>query len=650
MTSAAAYLLLFIAAAVSGLPLGFALFGRRHATGWVAGLLLGYALTALALWTVVYLRVPSRPAFVAAWGCATAAAWGWWMFRGRTGAPWSPLPSWSGRDTRAMLLVLLLVPPIVGPPLARIGARDSTGDRLYRAYFTADFVWHTALVAEMAKHEQPPRNPYLASQPVHYYWTYFLLPATAASQFGIDVQQALKVNAFGVALLLVAAIFLAAWTVLPAWPYAVATGVALTMLASSAEGLATMVDLLRRGRSFAELRQLNIDAMTAWWYGGLRIDDLPRTMWYTPQHAMSCALGLIAVVVATAAGARARLAAIVLAGVALAAAVTFNPLLGAAFSAVYGATILVDAARQRALDAVFKHAIAAVLVAGGALWCSLNQMTEGAGAALHLGFMPPGSKAPLTTFLLSFGPILLPAIIGLGRNRLAPLSRVSAAMAGVALSILLMFFVTLTVDVFWVGFRAGNIFFALVPALVARGFVKLWSMQLKPGAIAIALAVLLAGLPTTIIDAYNAQDVGNTAMGPGFHWTVRLSRDQQEAFDWIRRSTPPAAVVQAEPIVRDRETWSLIPSFAERRMAGGLPISLMHVRDYDERSAEVQRIYAGPDAADSHRRATALGIDYLYVDRVERAAYPEVAKFEAHPEYFQPVFRNAEVVIYALRR
>ena len=44
----------------------------------------------------------------------------------------------------------------------------------------------------------PPRNPYLASEPIHYYWTYFLVPA-AASQTGPapvrDVQTCLKVNA-----------------------------------------------------------------------------------------------------------------------------------------------------------------------------------------------------------------------------------------------------------------------------------------------------------------------------------------------------------------------------------------------------------------------------------------------------------------------
>ena len=50
------------------------------------------------------------------------------------------------------------------PPFARVGERDATGNRYYRAYFTADFVWHTALTAELAKYTMPPRNPYLAAE------------------------------------------------------------------------------------------------------------------------------------------------------------------------------------------------------------------------------------------------------------------------------------------------------------------------------------------------------------------------------------------------------------------------------------------------------------------------------------------------------
>ena len=122
--------------------------------------------------------------------------------------------------------------------------------------------------------------------------------------------------------------------------------------------------------------------------------------------------------------------------------------------------------------------------------------------------------------------------------------------------------------------------------------------------------IVLSGLPTTVIDAYDAQDVANTSMGPGFHWTLSLSAQQQDALYWIHTQTPLDAIVQAEPTVRGREAWSVIPSFAGRRMAAGLPISLMHVPAYDTRSLAVHEIFAGPDPETARRLARELAIDY----------------------------------------
>ena len=48
-------------------------------------------------------------------------------------------------------------------------------------------------------------------------------------------------------------------------------------------------------------------------------------------------------------------------------------------------------------------------------------------------------------------------------------------------------------------------------------------------------------------------------------------------------------------IVRGRETWSLIPTFAERRMAGGNAIALLNTPEYAEKSEQVRQIYATPD-------------------------------------------------------
>ena len=42
--------LVYAALVLPGVPLGFALFGRRHPAGWIAGAILGYALAVLGIW------------------------------------------------------------------------------------------------------------------------------------------------------------------------------------------------------------------------------------------------------------------------------------------------------------------------------------------------------------------------------------------------------------------------------------------------------------------------------------------------------------------------------------------------------------------------------------------------------------------------
>ena len=73
-------------------------------------------------------------------------------------------------------------------------------------------------------------------------------------------------------------------------------------LAASAEGLYAIVDLLRRGRPLAALSDMNIDAVTAWSFNGMRVDNVPRSLWYTPQHTTAVALGLVGWLVAIAGG------------------------------------------------------------------------------------------------------------------------------------------------------------------------------------------------------------------------------------------------------------------------------------------------------------------------------------------------------------
>jgi uncharacterized membrane protein len=162
--------------------------------------------------------------------------------------------------------------------------------------------------------------------------------------------------------------------------------------------------------------------------------------------------------------------------------------------------------------------------------------------------------------------------------------------------------------------------------------------------------VLVIGLPTTLVDTWNAQDIANRRPGPGFRWTLWVTPAQQEAFQWVRENTPPDAIVQMEPMVRAREHWSLIPSFAGRRMAAGLPISLLPLPEYEQRSALVRTVFATENVDEAVSIAHRLRIDYLYVDADDRAAYPSgVKKFDERPERFERLFSNDAVDIYRVR-
>ncbi len=640
------YLVFYLLALMPGLPIGWALFGSRHAAGWIAGALIGYGLTQLALWAVIAAGLACPIGFTLAWLLVAAGSWG--VARIWPAGAGVPIHGWTKPDTRALLLVLLVVPALMAGPYRNLGRADAGGSRFYRAYFTADFLWHAALASELGKFSLPPRNPYLAPRPMNYYWTYFLLPSVLAKAGPAalpDVQASLKMNAFLSALLMVGALFVLVRTsVSSAVPAAVA--VLLATLAASAEGLYAVVELASRGRPLAGLADMNVDAISAWRYGGLRIDNIPRSLWYTPQHTTSLALGLVGLLVASAAGARASLPAIAAAGLALGLATTMNPLLGGICSLIYGVAVVADAAATRdAWRSTPRHAVAAVPVAMAVLWGAASKVMEGSGSALQFGFSGFSRNYPLLTLLLSIGPLLIPGLAGIWALRSPNRRAWAIGTCGLVLGLLMLYLVRIS-EASWVGFRAGQIILVSLPLLLAPVFAR---VSRRMG-IVLATLILGVGLPTTVIDTWNAQDIGNRRQGPGFRWTLWVTPDQQQAFAWLQAHTPAPAIVQMEPIVRGREHWTLIPSFAGRRMAAGLPISLLPVPEYQERSERVKTIFATADPVEASSAARRLRIDYLYVDEMDIAAYPQgTRKFDEHPALFERMFANATVRIYRVR-
>ena len=168
---ATAYAVLFVLAAAVGLPLGFALFGRRQPGGWIAGALIGYAFSALAVWVPIRLGIASPFAFMIAWAVASVAAR---IIAARLPQPLAALPPWTTRAAAALGLVLMVTLALAVPPFLIAGAHNTQNNHNKHTKNTTKNVWQEALMAEVAKFASPPRNPYLAHRPIHYYWTYYL--------------------------------------------------------------------------------------------------------------------------------------------------------------------------------------------------------------------------------------------------------------------------------------------------------------------------------------------------------------------------------------------------------------------------------------------------------------------------------------------
>jgi hypothetical protein len=563
------------------------------------------------------------------------------------------LPQTDAADAIALALLLLLVPLIAALPFAHVGELSADGQD-YRAYFTADYVWRRAVVIELAKGDALPVNPYFKGDALHYYWMPHVLSGIQYrfAHAWATLDELLLIRSVSIDAVLLAFLYGMVRT-FAVRPWAAAAGVAFVVVSSSFEGLYAMVEFARNGAAVREVRNLNIDAISRWWFQGIPIDGLQRLLFYQPHHAVGYGIGLIGLLV-LARRTRARDgAAFFIAGTCLGLSVAISSFAGLMLTVAAAIHEGVAVIRSFDLRRALAHALAAAipLAIGTALTFVLRYVdSSGAVVALELNRMATRSFWLVT--LLSFGPVLLLCLAALPtlRNERRGLGIFGALTAS---CLIFYFFVNVRdhQDVY-VGWRVGHFMFMAAAVVIAILFERLRQAPpaLQPigwGAVAI---IFLMGLPTTVIDVYNTQDITNfneAAVGP---WTMRLRPDDLQVFDWLKHNTDQAAIVQVDPVPRDPSSWAYLPAFGERRMAAGLPISMIPLAKYQEASHAVRQLFDEPPLL-AYERAVRAGINYIIVGPPERSVHDGVeARFSSVPEIMPLVFRNGTISIYEVRR
>lgn len=624
--------------------------------GWLTpvtlGTVIGVGLSNLALLTLWWAGGRGLWVLAAAPVVATAAVWPARALRGRL-----DLTRLERRDLLPFLLVLLIVPLVVARPFWRVGARVPDGTA-YRAYFTADYVWRMAIVAEVAKGDMPPKNPFFRGDVLHYYWLPHLLVSVeyrnAAGRASLDelllCQSVLMDFAF-VAFLFG---FVRQFTRSGA---AAAVGVASAILFTSFEGIWELWRLASKGAPLSLVRYLNIDAAVRWEFDGMPIDGLHRLLLYQPHHTAGYALGLAGLLVGARRRERRDARVMGAAGVLLALSFltsTFGALMLTSTLALYE---LAGCVRHRDVWRLLSHALAGAvpLTAALVVVLELGYIDRSGGPLVSLIRNPAAFSRPVISVFLSFGPMLIAAAAG----AVAAVRRRLSGVLPVAVLVGISFFYYFFVDVrdhqnVYVGWRSGHLLFVAFAVLAAVAVEALRALPLagrRPGAFALVV-LALAALPTTAIDLYNTQDIANRQNGPGFPWTLVITPQEQEVLNLLRRHTPPDALVQVDPVARNPATWAYIPAFAERRMAAGIPISMIPLRKYIARSTVLHHeLFGAEDIGRAYKTAVDYGIDYVLVGPPERRANPGCEdRFDRARGMFTLVFRNSRMSLYRVTR
>jgi hypothetical protein len=562
-------------------------------------------------------------------------------------------PATEPGDAMALGLLLILVPLVVGLPFAHVGEITPDG-QTYRAYFTADYVWRRAVVSELAKGASPlPVNQFFDGDVMRYYWMPHILDGVQyrfaqawASLDELLLIRSLTIDAFFVTFLY------GMVRMFRVRAMAAAIGVAFVVLSTSFEGLYALFDFSSHDIPISSVTTLNIDALSRWYFQGMPIDGLQRVLFYQPHHIVGYTMGLLGLTALAIRRHPIDGAAFAVSGVCLGLSIAISSFAGLMATVAAMLFELIGLARSFDIRRAARHAISAgvPLAAAVALVYGLGYVDR-SGPVVELIVNPVSVHRFAMMTLLSCGPIVIVTLLAIPAMRGE--RRGLAVFGALAVTSIAFYFFVNVRDHgnVYTGWRVGHFMFMSAAAVVGVLVEHLArsNSAAQPLQLALLVTAFLAGLPTTIIDVYNTQDITNFGDAPAGKMTLLIRPDELEAFDWIRRNTNPDARFQVDPVARGQETWAYLPAFAERRMSIGLPISMVPLAKYQQGSEAIAQMFDEEPLA-AYERAVRARINYVFIGPPERAAHPGIEdRLNSIPNQMPLAWKNGTISIYEVK-
>ena len=352
------------------------------------------------------------------------------------------------------------------------------------------------------------------------------------------------------------------------------TGSLGALVFTSFEGFERLMVFWRTGVRLSAVTDLNIDAVTRWFYFSLPIDGLAAAAlvsatsldWLRARSVRVCWCSSRRADVSTP-----RLLAFC--GCLLGATLLFTTFAVIMLTMMVALTAATMVVRERRWTLLATGSVAgAIPLALAVLVARSLHYVDSAGSLIQVLVNPIAVRNAGVSLLLSFGPML---ILGAAGALLAVRQR-ARQFLGIAAIIAVSFAFYFFVDVrdhqnVYVGLRAGHFLFVALAVLAAYGLQELWRTGGRTRTATVASTVVLAllALPTFAIDFYNTQDITN--QNPAGNWALdagvveRRTRRASPGFVERRLQMPWCSASRMRAKDDDGPTCRRLPSAACRR-------------------------------------------------------------------------------------
>jgi hypothetical protein len=551
--------------------------------------------------------------------------------------------SWNLPDSLWLWIWLLVLVLIVSVPLLKVGVEIPQGFA-YRAYFDADFFRNLAVIGSLNSHGIPPDNPYVSGFILYYYWFFHIFIAFWKTIFPSYRSDFMLIQ----------------FTLVSICMFASSVFVLLRSVTVSRKTLFLCLFLLAFGGSYKAIHifdyvsdkhmhwqsftGFNVEGILRWHWGAPQIDTFFRAFLYAPQHLIALSI-LFPILLVWSKGSSSLTGRIIL-YVALFSTLGFSAFIGAVLILSAGIILVYQSIRNPRQKQKELFLAAGIGLAFLFLYLYYFKIIQVGSGSAGLSVSPDGHILShfFSYFILNWGAFLIFGLLGI-------LWFPKRSPFGILLFLLILcwfmiVFLRLNLPGFSdISLKVGYITHVILLIFAASFLDRIFSKSSSRGTL-LTIAfffILLPGLATWMMDAFNSQDIQNR------RFTTLISSGDAEVFDWMRQNVPPQSVVQTVPAKGGflQEFVTEVPAFAERSVFLGdrnfSRIFQISKSVVDQRTRIVQRLFNQDNPEEMNQDCRALGIDFVF--QGNKQASVQTRQLIVEP-FFTIVKRSGDAVLF----